>query len=263
MPSKYYDLDSILAEDELLPCTALFNFSHLGHLDPDNSNGGYLQEESKIQMPLWAMKKWSQLGYVKVQVPRHFNNKARERLEADPSAVDLRYVAMNFFVNHFVGYRIHRRGWAWGRELMSCGHDLYVPILTYFLSIFRKRNSHFFLTGHCIVTLLEQCATPLVEMATTLRKTLLSSYTTRLRQTLDWSWSSVNDDVSHYLQQLTSLERHLFRAGASAMGAHAQWKAFGSRTSIFMSAPKNKKDKTRAVTPDQHEEKSEKRQRVQ
>jgi hypothetical protein len=134
---------------------------------------------------------------------------------------------------------------------------------SFFQFFFRKRNSHFFLTGHCIVTLLEQCATPLVEMATTLRQTLLSSYTTRLRQTLDWSWSSVNDDVSHYLQQLTSLERHLFRAGASAMGAHAQWKAFGSRTSVFISKPNNKKSKTRAVTPDPQGEKSEKRQRVQ
>lgn len=104
MSSKYYDLDAILAEEELLPCTALFDFSHLGHLDDEDnvhsindsnksdSPVGYLKEDSKIKMPLWAMKKWSQLGYVNVRVPRHFNTKARERLEADSSAVDLRYV---------------------------------------------------------------------------------------------------------------------------------------------------------------------------
>ena len=92
-----------------MPCTALFDFSHLGHLEEDAVNGGntttssssstaaaamttdYLKEGTKLKMPLWALDKWSTLGYVTVQIPRHFNQKAREKLEADPLAVDLRY----------------------------------------------------------------------------------------------------------------------------------------------------------------------------
>lgn len=35
MPYSYYDIDTILAEEELVPCTTLLNFRHLSHLDPD------------------------------------------------------------------------------------------------------------------------------------------------------------------------------------------------------------------------------------
>jgi hypothetical protein len=93
----YYDIDSILAEEELMPCTALFDFSHLGHLEEDaadttsSTTTDYLKEGTKLKMPLWALEKWSTLGYVNVQIPRHFNQKTREKLEADPLAVDLRY----------------------------------------------------------------------------------------------------------------------------------------------------------------------------
>jgi GINS complex subunit 3 len=91
--TSYYDIDSILADDELLPCTTLFDFSHLGHLD-DASPLQYLKEETKLKMPLWAMEKWASLGYIKVSLPRHLNQKAREKMEADPLAFDLRYVCI-------------------------------------------------------------------------------------------------------------------------------------------------------------------------
>jgi GINS complex subunit 3 len=89
--SSYYDLDAILAEEELIPCTTLFDFSHLAHLDPDaRSKTSYLQENSRIKMPLWAVEKWAMLGFVRLSLPRHYGRKARERLEADPGDADLR-----------------------------------------------------------------------------------------------------------------------------------------------------------------------------
>lgn len=92
--SSYYDIDAILAEEELIPCTTLFEFSHLAHLDPDARLGNkhYLPESSRIKMPLWAVEKWAMLGFVRLTLPRHFGRKARERLEADPGDADLRYV---------------------------------------------------------------------------------------------------------------------------------------------------------------------------
>ena len=100
MPTSYYDVDAILAEEELIPCTTLFEFSHLQHLDPDASIGGrkvggkkktnYLEEGSRIKLPLWALEKWANLGFVRLQLPRHYGRKARERLEADPGDADLR-----------------------------------------------------------------------------------------------------------------------------------------------------------------------------
>lgn len=90
--SSYYDIDSILAEEELVPCTTLFDFSHLSHLDLDARHGDtHLAEGSQIKMPLWAVEKWASLGYVRLSLPRHYSRKARERLEADPGDADLRY----------------------------------------------------------------------------------------------------------------------------------------------------------------------------
>jgi hypothetical protein len=91
--SSYYDIDTILAEEELIPSTALFDFSHLAYLDPDaRHRESHLPEGSQIKMPLWALERWSALGYVRMSLPRHFARKARERLEADPGDADLRYV---------------------------------------------------------------------------------------------------------------------------------------------------------------------------
>jgi len=80
----------------------------------------------------------------------------------------------------------------------------------------------------------------------------------RFRTTLDWSWSSVNDDVSAYIAQLDDLEQSLFRAGASATAALSRWKTHGSRMTVTP-----KVDRRRAVTPDASEvEENHKRQKV-
>ena len=105
MPQSYYDIDAILAEEELVPCTTLFEFSHLADLDPDGvhhreqqtsddygESSAYLPENSRIKIPLWAVEKWATLGFVRLQLPRHYGRRARERYEADPGDVNLRYV---------------------------------------------------------------------------------------------------------------------------------------------------------------------------
>ena len=129
MSSSYYNIDDILAEDILIPVTNVVDFSHLAHLDPDyihrpiplevegslEEDGNeteeqkleqarirarnrriqqdyFLPEGSRIKMPLWAIEKWCMLGYVRVGIPRHYGRKIRERLIADPVAINLRYV---------------------------------------------------------------------------------------------------------------------------------------------------------------------------
>ena len=96
--SSYYDIDAILAEEELVPSTTLFDFSHMAHLDPDSRNREhYLPEASRVKMPLWAVEKWAMLGFVRLSLPRHYSRKARERLEADPGDADLRYAKPEVF----------------------------------------------------------------------------------------------------------------------------------------------------------------------
>ena len=102
MPQSYYDIDAILAEEELIPCTTLFEFSHLADLDPDGihhreqeygENSKYLPENSRIKIPLWAVEKWATLGFVRLQLPRHYGRRARERYDADPGDANLRCVS--------------------------------------------------------------------------------------------------------------------------------------------------------------------------
>lgn len=86
---NYFDVDAILAEEELIPCQSNFDFSYLSHLDPDQRPGKhhYLPEGSKIKVPVWAVEKWATLGFVKLSLPRHFGRKARERIEAGESDI--------------------------------------------------------------------------------------------------------------------------------------------------------------------------------
>ena len=120
MTSNYYDVDAILAEEELVPSTTQFDFSYLSHLDPDsalgdrssaennstgvnkttkdNNFGHVLAEHTRIKMPLWAVEKWAMLGFVRVSLPRHYSRKARERLEADPAQVSLRKRNQHYFL---------------------------------------------------------------------------------------------------------------------------------------------------------------------
>ena len=197
--SSYYDIDAILAEEELVPCTTNFDFSHLAHLDPDLYDKDYLPAGSRIKLPLWALvNKWTNLDYVQLSLPRHYQRKARERLEAAPSEVNL-----------------------------------------------RKRNERFFLSGRFLVDLIATSVREVAKKATSsrrdrlellakeaqyLRGTLLKTFTgERLRETLDWSLSSVGDDVTSYTSQLTEMERRLFQCGAVAATAHLRWKVFGKR----------------------------------
>jgi hypothetical protein len=107
MPS-YYDIDTILAEEELIQIRPSFPFSHLSHLDPESSsrkrrrvdkenvgnsrsivNSHVLDEGTKIKMPLWAVDRWVVLGFVRVTLPGIYGTKMYERLQADPVSVEL------------------------------------------------------------------------------------------------------------------------------------------------------------------------------
>ena len=126
MPS-YYDIDTILAEEELLTIKPSFAFAHLSHLDPDShravtrkrrravvdseedgltkkgtnnndtSSHHQLPEGTKIKMPLWAVDRWAMLGFVKIpSLPRHYRQRMKERLQADPVTMNLWCVFVGF-----------------------------------------------------------------------------------------------------------------------------------------------------------------------
>lgn len=127
MSSGYYNLDAILAEEELVPCTTNFDFSYLSHLDPDRSDDGnhYLPENTKIKMPVWSISKWADLGFCKISsLPRHYGRKARELLDADAKSVDLRKRNERFFLSgKAIITLIERSAHKTARNLRGRGHN--------------------------------------------------------------------------------------------------------------------------------------------
>lgn len=244
MPQSYYDIDAILAEEELVPCTTLFEFSHLAGLDPDgthhhqqqqkqdeggndddddNGYGGessaYLPENSRIKIPLWAVEKWATLGFVRLQLPRHYGRRARERYDADPGDANLRKRNERFFLS--------------GRRLVHLIEKSSTQVAKAIASLPRSRkNNNNSMIRHT------QALRQVSEEARSLRRTLLQTYAgERLRKVFDWSQSGAggtgsgdcDDDVSGYLNQLTEMEQRLYYAGSSAVADLEEWKIFGNR----------------------------------
>jgi hypothetical protein len=107
--SRYYDIDDFLADEELLPCTTMYDFTLLAHLKADeggstttvtagsasssNKNSGekdrHLDGNTKLQMPIWTIREWSRLNYVKIKVPKKYSSTARDSVKADPLHFEL------------------------------------------------------------------------------------------------------------------------------------------------------------------------------
>jgi len=236
MPQSYYDIDAILAEEELVPCTTLFEFSHLADLDPDGTHhrqqrqqneeendcgesSAYLPENNRIKIPLWAVEKWATLGFVRLQLPRHYGRRARERYDADPGDANLRKRNERFFLS--------------GRRLVHLIEQSSTQVAKAIASLPRSRkNNNNSMIRHT------QALRQVSEEARSLRRTLLQIYAgERLRKVFDWSQSGAggtgsgdcDDDVSGYLNQLTEMEQRLYYAGSSAVADLEEWKTFGNR----------------------------------
>lgn len=287
MPS-YYDIDTILAEEELIPCTTLLDMNHMAVLDPDgvhdrrrrmaasekdtttascDANAKHeamiLPENSRIKLPLWSIRRWAGLNFVRPQLPRHYGRKARERYDADPGDADLRYVVYQgcrtdhlcALLSHVfrVDSLVFHPFWPlFSHRTLHCCGCLEWP---FSCNHSRKRNERFFLAGRMLVDVISQSAIKGTESLTKLRtnknrlahtrameqlslevkelrRVLIKLYAgERLRKIFDWSLSGVGgeDDVSTYLSKLTELEQRLFYTGSSASAALEEWKVFGNR----------------------------------
>ena len=216
----YYDIDDILAEDQQIPCTTLFDFDGLSYLDEAAlsrpSTGSrkrkkkldVLPEDSTLKLPLWAIRKWSELNFVRMRLPKPYGRKSRERLVSDPASADLRargerYVQAGILVCDWTEHCMRKVA-----EDASASSSSSSRIS----AISRAVNAE------------------LQREVAELRNTLREVYTgARLRQSLDWSLSSVGQDVSHFTRRLTVLEKRLFEVGLDAAKARYDWKNTGSK----------------------------------
>lgn len=218
----YYDIDDILAEEMLIPCTTMFPFATLSYLDENSPNSShntkkrkvnhnFLEKDTFLNLPLWSMKRWSELNYVRVHIPKQYGRRTRERLMADPANADIRNrIASAGNINGALYYTAGIKFCSFIERCVKLNNGV------------KNRKS--------LSTLSRATFTELEREVRNLRVTLLRLYTgARLRRCLDWSLSSIGQDVSHYTRTLTDCELKLFYAGLEATKARHEWKAFGSK----------------------------------
>lgn len=246
MPS-YYDIDAILAEEELVPCTPCFDFAFLAWLDPNYYNstsetrkrfregdhGSYrssisstLTEGNKVHMPLWAIEKWSSLSFVRIGIPKHFSRKAREKFMADPVHAPVKVTNDQYFFSaSLLVQLIDRCNTKVQTDLRKANRSNGVGRM----QNLQRRNQH------------AQAVQALYHESLDLRNDMLLLFSgSRLRCTLDWTmFTSMEDDVSQQSFRLTEMERQLFVAGAAASKALYEWKNYRGGCNHVVSTANN------------------------
>eukprot|EP00039_Didymoeca_costata_P024890 m.11819 g.11819 ORF g.11819 m.11819 type:complete len:196 (+) comp4528_c0_seq2:214-801(+) len=84
----YYDIDTILAEDQDVPCIFASDVIKLGHLNPLVSRKE-IRKGTKISLPFWLVKELKSKGYITTETPKMFTESYRQALTADSTVVNL------------------------------------------------------------------------------------------------------------------------------------------------------------------------------
>jgi GINS complex subunit 3 len=102
--SRYLDFDTILCEEERVPCTFLLDAAYLGHLHPTVTEVD-LPKGTELELPLWLAQSLKDKNMVELMLPKHFRSRMRDALSAGASSVDLRESSFYFYD---VGIRLSR-----------------------------------------------------------------------------------------------------------------------------------------------------------
>jgi hypothetical protein len=161
-----------------------------------------LPENTRLKLPFWEISKWIELGYCKMNLPRHYSVRARERYMADPSDTDLRRRNPQFY----------RSAKAILDLVQSASKKQ------------RKRNTSSSNRHWMQLEALRH------ECHTALRETVLCLYRgPRMAHSLNTALSSAGEDVTDELAKLDALEVQLYARGAKAAANHALWKQYRQR----------------------------------
>ncbi|KAJ0545412.1 putative GINS complex, subunit Psf3, GINS subunit, domain A, GINS complex, subunit Psf3 superfamily [Helianthus annuus] len=93
--AKYYDIDDILADEELVPAVFLEAVNGVGLLQSNETNR--IEPRSKVELPFWLASELHLRQAASVNVPPCYNKKTREEIGADGAHVDLRSRCSYFY----------------------------------------------------------------------------------------------------------------------------------------------------------------------
>ena len=94
--SSFLDIDTLLSEEERLPCIFSTDCPTLGHLDKNNADEQVLPKGSKVELPLWLAEFLANKGMVEIEIPKHYGPKMRDQLNSS-SNINLREYSTYYF----------------------------------------------------------------------------------------------------------------------------------------------------------------------
>jgi GINS complex subunit 3 len=94
--SKYYDLNDILVEDEVVSTVFHHKANGVGNLDPGSEDDN-VEKGAVVELPLWLAQDLSRRKIIQVNLPPCFGAKVRKEVQADPACVNLRSKCPYFY----------------------------------------------------------------------------------------------------------------------------------------------------------------------
>lgn len=103
---SFLDVDTVLSEEERIPCIFEYEAVSLGFLDP-TAESPHLPENSKVEIPLWMCTSLASQNMVRVELPKHFERKMRDEILAGASNINFNEYSYYFFE---VGMKLAKEG---------------------------------------------------------------------------------------------------------------------------------------------------------
>jgi len=93
---SYLDINTILCDEERIPCTFLHDSVKLGHLD-SSAEEKDIAADSRVDLPVWLGEELARKNVVKLNAPKHFGAKMRDEMRAGANSINLREFSFYFF----------------------------------------------------------------------------------------------------------------------------------------------------------------------
>ncbi|KAK6146834.1 hypothetical protein DH2020_020703 [Rehmannia glutinosa] len=160
--ANYYDIDDILAEEELVPSVFQHNANGVGLFDSSDDTDK-VEAGSRLELPFWLVRELYLRQLISIRVPPCFDreSKTREEIAADAAHVDLRSRCPYFYelgcklapligdktIGPFllVAFRIRYR------EVLIKAHTLTMTVAPKYLTLLTNEEAKLYEAGQCSI----------------------------------------------------------------------------------------------------------------
>ncbi|GAB4852741.1 hypothetical protein Ancab_016950 [Ancistrocladus abbreviatus] len=151
--ARYYDIDDILAEEEMIPVIFQKSATGVGLLDPGSETNN-VEQGAKVELPFWLAQELHARHAVTISIPPCFNQMTRKEIQADAASVDLRSRCSYFYelgckiapvvgdrtIGSFLLYAFTNRY----KEVLSKAYTTASAVSSKHLTLLTKEESHLY-----------------------------------------------------------------------------------------------------------------------